>query len=69
MPNKITTKIQINKVWLEEQSSMATCECCKDVIYNKTFILWLSKFVAGVSMGMDRTDICLCESCFDLMNK
>lgn len=69
MKGRITAKMQIDKVWLEEKERIGRCECCKDVLYIKSFRLWLSKFVDNVAIGMDRTDICLCESCFDLMNR
>jgi hypothetical protein len=64
---KITYKITITKVWLAEKTDCSECEACKDKIFSDMYRLWLMPDVGKLRKFGRKTDIVLCESCFNML--
>lgn len=65
---EITCKLVINKVWLKEQTDIRKCSACQDEIYSEMYRLWLMPHVDKLRLIGEKTNICLCESCFGLLD-
>ena len=63
---KISVKININPVWLKEQTDLSRCNCCDDVIYGDMYRLWIMPHVDDLRLKGDQTSIIICKSCLEL---
>ena len=63
---KIEFKININPVWLTEQTDLSDCTTCGDKIYGKMYRLWIMPYAGNLALKGHSTDMVVCESCYEL---
>ena len=67
--SKLTVKINVQMVWLEEPTDLSTCEGCQDKIYGKMLRLWIMPKQGKLNLRGHKTEMVLCESCCGLVNE
>lgn len=65
---KVKVTLKLSPVFLKEEADGTECEYCADAIYNNLYRLWLMPEVGNIGLLGRKTEICLCESCNDLVD-
>lgn len=66
---KINVSIIVELIWLKEQTDLSKCIHCGETIYGKTFRLFVFPKAGKLSLVGSKTNIILCESCHNLVDK
>jgi len=67
----ITTQIEVNYIWIKENTQCQKCSSCGDLIFSDAFRLnvFIKNPKAVKKFGYNpETDVCICESCNDVIN-
>lgn len=63
---KLTVKIEVQNIWLEELTDLSQCEGCQEIIYGKMFRLCIAPKAGCVHLRGHETNMVLCQSCYEL---
>ncbi len=65
---ELTAKTTIDLVWLKEDTDIRECSCCNDQIFSDMYRLWLMPHAGKLRLKGNKTDMCICSSCFNLLD-
>jgi hypothetical protein len=65
---KLSVKIDVQIIWLEEPTNFSQCKGCQETIYSKMYRLWIMPKAGKLSLRGHETGMVLCESCYEMVN-
>lgn len=64
----IECNLNINFVWIKEETKLQQCVFCEETIYSNAYRLYIMPESNKLMLKGHRSKYCICESCNDLIN-